>query len=300
MTREARVAVIYYSATGNVHRLAHAVADGAEAEGAEVRVRHVEELASELLISQNQHWGRHRSEVEDEPVATLDDLEWADGVAFGTPTRFGNVAAQLKQFMDQAGRLWQEGKLADRVGTAFTSSMTTHGGQESTILALNNTLYHWGMLILPLGYTASEVFNAGGNPYGTSYTSGKEVRGLMHGRRRSPATRGSASLATPQSSQRPEWATRSASLDRGRSSSTPQHSGAIPGTDGRDLIDDELGRRARSRGEERGDARCGAALARMDDNVPNRRRAGRSRASLDGACNGLTRVVRTSSRVPPA
>ena len=177
MKRQARVAVAYYSATGNVHRLAHAVADGAEAEGAEVRIRHVEEMASELLISQNQHWGRHRSEVEDEPVATLDDLEWADGVAFGTPTRFGNVAAQLKQFMDQAGRLWQEGKLADRVGTSFTSSMTTHGGQESTILALNNTLYHWGMLILPLGYTASEVFNAGGNPYGTSYTSGKEVRG---------------------------------------------------------------------------------------------------------------------------
>jgi len=173
----ARVAVIYYSATGNVHRLAHAVADGALKEGADVRVRHVEEMASELVISQNQHWGRHRSEVEDEPIATLDDLEWADGVAFGTPTRFGNVAAQLKQFVDQAGRLWQEGKLADRVGTAFTSSMTTHGGQESTILALNNTLYHWGMLILPLGYTASEVFNAGGNPYGASYTSGKEVSG---------------------------------------------------------------------------------------------------------------------------
>ena len=177
MRRPARVAVIYYSATGNVHRLAHAVAEGAEAEAAEVRLRHVEEFASELLISQNQHWGRHRSEVEDEPVATLDDLEWADGVAFGTPTRFGNVSAQLKQFMDQAGRLWQEGKLADRVDTAFTASMTAHGGQESTILALNNTLYHWGMLILPLGYTASEVFNAGGNPYGTSFTSGKAVDG---------------------------------------------------------------------------------------------------------------------------
>ena len=205
MTREARVAVIYYSATGNVHRLAHAVAEG--------RGRKVPKCASAMsrswrrssLISQNQHWGRHRSEVEDEPVATLDDLEWADGVAFGTPTRFGNVAAQLKQFMDQAGRLWQEGKLADRVGTAFTSSMTTHGGQESTILALNNTLYHWGMLILPLGYTASEVFNAGGNPYGTSYTSGKEVEGLMRGRWRSPAIRGSDSLATPQSSRRPAW-----------------------------------------------------------------------------------------------
>jgi len=177
MTRPARVAVIYYSATGNVHRLAHALAEGAEAEKADVRLRHVEEFASEMLISQNQYWGTHRSEVEDEPVATLDDLEWADGVAFGTPTRFGNVAAQLKQFMDQAGRLWQEGKLADRVGTAFTASMTVHGGQESTILALNNTLYHWGMVILPLGYTVSEVFAAGGNPYGSSYTSGKSVEG---------------------------------------------------------------------------------------------------------------------------
>jgi NAD(P)H dehydrogenase (quinone) len=177
MKRPARVAVIYYSATGDVHTLAHALAEGAEAERADVRLRHVEEFASEMLISLNQYWGTHRAEVEDEPVATLDDLEWADGVAFGTPTRFGNVAAQLKQFIDQAGRLWQEGKLADRVGTAFTASMTAHGGQESTILALNNTLYHWGMLILPLGYTVSEVFNAGGNPYGTSYTSGKRVEG---------------------------------------------------------------------------------------------------------------------------
>lgn len=173
--RPARVAVIYYSATGNVHRLAHAVAEGAAGAGAETRVRHVEELASEMVISQNQYWGRHRAEVEDEPVATLDDLEWADGVAFGTPTRFGNVSAQLKQFMDQAGRLWQEGKLADRVGTTFTAAMTEHGGQESTILALNNTLYHWGMVILPLGYTVREVFAAGGNPYGTSYTSGRRV-----------------------------------------------------------------------------------------------------------------------------
>jgi NAD(P)H dehydrogenase (quinone) len=161
---EARVAVIYYSATGNVHGLAGAVAEGAEQAGAEVRLRHVEELASELVISQNQYWGRHRSQVADAPVATLDDLEWADGVAFGSPTRFGNVAAQLKQFIDEAGLLWQEGKLADKVATAFTSSQTTHGGQESTILALNNTLYHWGMVILPLGYTVHEVFAAGGNP----------------------------------------------------------------------------------------------------------------------------------------
>src|SRR6266702_419265 len=166
---KARVAVIYYSATGNVHGLAGA--------GAEVRLRHVEELASELMISQNQYWGRHRSQVAEAPVAILDDIEWADGVAFGSPTRFGNVAAQLKQFIDQAGRLWQEGKLADRVATAFPSAQTVHGGQESTILALKNTLYHWGMLILPLGYTVQEVFAAGGNPYGTSFTTGHTVTG---------------------------------------------------------------------------------------------------------------------------
>jgi NAD(P)H dehydrogenase (quinone) len=174
---ETRVAVIYYSATGNVHALAHAVCQGAEQTGASVRLRHVEELASELMISQSQYWGRHRSQVAEAPVATLDDLEWADGVAFGTPTRFGNVAAQLKQFMDQAGRLWQEGKLADKVATTFTSSQTTHGGQESTILALNNTLYHWGMLIVPIGYTVQEVFAAGGNPYGASFTTGHAVTG---------------------------------------------------------------------------------------------------------------------------
>ncbi len=174
---ETRVAVIYYSATGNVHGLARAVAEGAEQEGAAVRVRHVEELASELEISQSQHWGRHRAQVDEEPVATLEDLEWADGIAFGTPTRFGNVAAQLKQFMDRAGRLWQQGRLADKVATAFTSSQTTHGGQETTILALNNTLYHWGMVILPVGYTVREVFAAGGNPYGASYTAGHTVTG---------------------------------------------------------------------------------------------------------------------------
>ena len=95
----------------------------------------------------------------------------------GTPTRFGNVSAQLKLFLDLAGELWQQGRLVDKVATAFTSSQTEHGGQESTILALNNTLYHWGMVILPLGYTVSEVFAAGGNPYGASFTSGKTVEG---------------------------------------------------------------------------------------------------------------------------
>jgi NAD(P)H dehydrogenase (quinone) len=175
--RPARVAVIYYSARGNVHALARAVAVGAAREGAEVRLRHVAELNQEMRISAKQHWGLHRSEIEDQPDARLEDLEWADGIAFGTPTRFGNVAAQLKLFIDLAGELWQQGKLIDKVATAFTSSQTEHGGQESTILALNNTLYHWGAIVLPLGYTVDEVFNGGGNPYGTSFTSDHHADG---------------------------------------------------------------------------------------------------------------------------
>src|SRR6266536_664357 len=125
--RTAKVLVAYYSATGHVHALAKAVAAGAEGAGAEVRLRHVEELAPEMLISQNQAWGRHRSEVTVEPTASLADLEWADGIAFGTPTRFGNVAAQLKMFLDQAGKLWEEGKLINKAVTGFTSSQTEHG-----------------------------------------------------------------------------------------------------------------------------------------------------------------------------
>jgi NAD(P)H dehydrogenase (quinone) len=176
-----RIAVVYYSATGNVHALAHAVAGGAVQEGADVRLRHVAELPPEMAISVKQYWGRHRSELEDEPEASLEDLEWADGIAFGTPTRFGNVAAQLKIFLDLAGELWQRGALVDKVATSFTSSKTEHGGQESTILALNNTLYHWGAIVLPLGYTVHEVFNGGGNPYGASYTSDHRVDGPDEG-----------------------------------------------------------------------------------------------------------------------
>jgi NAD(P)H dehydrogenase (quinone) len=173
--RAARILVAYYSATGHVHALANAVAEGAEAAGAEVRLRPVEELAPEQVISRDQAWGWHRSEVNDEPTASLADLDWADGMAFGTPTRFGNVAAQLKMFLNQAGQRWEQGKLINNVATAFTSSQTVHGGQESTILALNTTFYHWGTIVLPLGYTVHEVFNGGGNPYGTSFTSGTRV-----------------------------------------------------------------------------------------------------------------------------
>lgn len=168
----AKVAVIYYSATGNVHTLADAVARGARDAGAEVRLRRCQELAPEEAIQKNQEWARHRDETRDTvDEATLDDLRWADGYAFGTPTRFGNAAAQLKQFLDTAGGLWFEGALADKPVTTFTSAMYPDGGLESTILSLNNVFYHWGCVLVPPGYTDPSVGEAGGNPYGAAYSS---------------------------------------------------------------------------------------------------------------------------------
>jgi NAD(P)H dehydrogenase (quinone) len=168
-----RLAVIYYSATGNVHTLASALAEGAEKQGAEVRLRRVHELAPDAAIDSNPAWRAHVDATKGSvPEAMLDDLEWANAYAFGTPTRFGNVTAQLKQFLDLTGGLWQQGKLQDKPVTSFTSSMNRHGGQESTILALNNVFYHWGCLIVPPGYTDPLLYAAGGNPYGVSWPSG--------------------------------------------------------------------------------------------------------------------------------
>lgn len=173
-----RIAVIYYSSTGHVRQLAQAVADGAQQTGAEVRLREVAELAPEHVIRQQEAWWTHYRAGLDAPKAALEDLEWADGFAFGTPTRFGLPAAQLKQFLDTTGGLWARGALADKAATTFASAQNAHGGQESTILALNNLLYHWGAVVVPPGYTDASVFGAGGNPYGTSYTSGDAVAEL--------------------------------------------------------------------------------------------------------------------------
>jgi NAD(P)H dehydrogenase (quinone) len=109
----------------------------------------------------------------------------AEALALERPSRIaviyysatGNVHGMARAVADGASRVWQQGELVDKVATAFTSSQTEHGGQESTILALNHTLYHWGAIVLPLGYTVHEVFNGGGNPYGSSFTRGHSVRG---------------------------------------------------------------------------------------------------------------------------
>jgi NAD(P)H dehydrogenase (quinone) len=170
-----KIAVVFHSATGNVHAMAHALAEGAEESGADVRVRRAPETAPPEAIASNPRWQRYVDEVAPtvEEVA-LDDLQWADGMAFGSPTRFGGPTAQLKNVLDSTGGLWFKGALADKVATGFTSASTGHGGLESTILALNNVFYHWGSIVLPTGYTA-DVFHEHGNPYGASWVSRKSA-----------------------------------------------------------------------------------------------------------------------------
>ncbi|AQZ67733.1 Trp repressor binding protein [[Actinomadura] parvosata subsp. kistnae] len=166
------VAIVYYSATGTVHALARAAAEGAEKAGADVRLRKIAEPAPPEVIDTRPEWAQHVRDTADVPVATVDDLAWADAVLFGTPTRFGNPASPLRAFIEAAGPLWFQGKLADKVYSAFTASNTAHGGQESTILALANTFYHWGGIIVPPGYTDPIQFQSG-NPYGASHVAGE-------------------------------------------------------------------------------------------------------------------------------
>ncbi|MBM3668501.1 MAG: NAD(P)H:quinone oxidoreductase [Actinobacteria bacterium] len=164
------VAVIYYSATGNIAAMAHALGEGARETGAEVRIHRVAENAPAEAIDANPRWRAFLDMNQDDP-ATLDDLAWADAIALGSPTRFGAAAAQLKSFLDTTGGLWATGVLAGKVCTAFTSSSTAHGGLESTILAINNHFYHWGSLVMPLGYHDPHVMKRSGNPYGASFVS---------------------------------------------------------------------------------------------------------------------------------
>ncbi|MEV8533671.1 NAD(P)H:quinone oxidoreductase [Streptomyces sp. NPDC051211] len=177
MSTAPKIAVIYYSATGTVHQLAQALAEGAEKAGAEVRLRRVAELAPDAAIDSNPAWREHIEATREIEAATHEDLTWADAYAFGTPTRYGNVSAQLKQFLDGTGGLWAQGAFTDKPATAFVSAANLHGGNESTLLALYNTLHHWGSLIVSPGYTDPVVYAANGNPYGTAHASGTGAPG---------------------------------------------------------------------------------------------------------------------------
>ncbi len=172
MSESTKVAVVYYSSTGTVYELAKSIVEGAEKAGAEVRLRKVAELAPEEAIASNAGWASHAAETQDVPVASAEDIQWADAVIFGSPTRFGNVASQLKQFLDTLGGLWAQGLLADKVYSGFTATSTAHGGQESTLLALYTTFHHFGGIVVAPGYTDPVKF-ADGNPYGTSHVAGQ-------------------------------------------------------------------------------------------------------------------------------
>lgn len=173
MDPSVKLAIIYYSSTGTVDAMARRAGQAAEKAGAEVRVRHVDELAPEEVVDSQPAWREHLSEIEGEPRATPDDVDWADAVLFGSPTRFGNVSSQLKQFLDTLGPLWGEGRLADKVYAGFTAAQTAHGGHESTLLALYNTVHHFGGILVPPGYTDRVKF-VDGNPYGVSHATGAD------------------------------------------------------------------------------------------------------------------------------
>ena len=165
-----KLAIIYYSSTGNNYQMAKWAEEGAKEAGADVRVLRVEELAPQSAIDSNPVWKAHFEATKDVPVASNDDLEWADAYIFSTPTRYGNVSSQMKQFIDSTGGVWSQGKLANKVVSAMTSAGNTNGGQEVTIQSLYTTMMHWGAIIVPPGYTDKSIYISGGNPYGTSVT----------------------------------------------------------------------------------------------------------------------------------
>jgi NAD(P)H dehydrogenase (quinone) len=168
---DVKLSVIYYSATGTVHRMAGHAAVSAEKAGATVRLRHVDEIAPQAAIASNPQWTEHVEEARHEPRATPDDIVWADAVLFGSPTRYGNVTSQFQAFIDTLGPHWGRGQLQDKVYAGFTSSMTAHGGQEATLLSMYTTFYHFGGIVVPPGYTDRLKF-VDGNPYGVSHTTG--------------------------------------------------------------------------------------------------------------------------------
>ncbi|OBJ52254.1 NAD(P)H:quinone oxidoreductase [Mycobacterium asiaticum] len=168
-----KLAIIYYSATGHGTSMAKRVAAAAEAAGAEVRVRHIAETRDPEAFAQNPAWTANYEATKDLPAATGDDIVWADAVIFGSPTRFGSTSSQFQTFMDSLGGLWAQGKLADKVYAAWTSTESPHGGQETTLVSLYLSLMHWGGIIVPPGYTDPLKF-VDGNPYGASLVANRE------------------------------------------------------------------------------------------------------------------------------
>ncbi|WP_078427110.1 NAD(P)H:quinone oxidoreductase [Alkalihalobacterium alkalinitrilicum] len=168
------LAIIYYSSTGTNYQLAKWAEEAAQENGANVKLLKVPELAPQEAIESNPAWKAHVEATKDVAEVTLEDLEWADSIIFSVPTRFGNMPAQMKQFLDTTGGLWFHGKLVNKVVSAMSSAQNSHGGQEATILSLYTTMYHWGAIVAAPGYTDPVLFTTGGNPYGASVTVDQE------------------------------------------------------------------------------------------------------------------------------
>ena len=167
---DVKLAVIYYSMGGTNHQLAQWAAEGGKEAGAEVKVFKVRELAPQSVIDNNPVWKAHLEATKDIPEATPNDLEWADAIIFSAPTRFGVMASQMKQFLDTTGGLWAQGKTLNKVVSDMSSAQNPHVGKEATVLSIYTVMCHWGAIIAAPGFTDPAVFEAGGNPYGTTVT----------------------------------------------------------------------------------------------------------------------------------
>jgi NAD(P)H dehydrogenase (quinone) len=173
-----KILIPFYSRTGMIEALAKAVAEGAAAEGAEVRLRRARELVGPDIMASVPGWKESAEAMNQRYAApTADDAVWADGVIFGTPTRFGSMASELKAYIDSLGALWAQGKLNGKAGSAFAGSGQPHGGNESTVISLWNSLAHLGFIIVPTGYADGVMFAGAGSPYGASVISGHPPAG---------------------------------------------------------------------------------------------------------------------------
>src|SRR5882724_3543986 len=170
-----RVLIVYYSTYGNVYKMAQLVAEGVkQVEGAEPVIRTVPDLIPTSVIESREDMKAGREMQKDVPLVTLDDFREAGAIAFGTPTRFGHVSAQLKNQIDQLTSLWLAGELEGKVAGVFVSTASLHGGQETTILTLMAPLLHLGMILVGVPYSVQELFTTegGGSPYGPGHVAG--------------------------------------------------------------------------------------------------------------------------------
>jgi NAD(P)H dehydrogenase (quinone) len=172
-----KVLIVYYSTYGNVFKMAQLVAEGVkEIEGAEPIIRTVPELIPEAVINSREDMKAGREIQKDVPLVSLDDFREAGAIAFGTPTRFGNVSAQLKNQIDRLSQLWMGAELEGKAAGVFVSTGSLHGGQETTILTLMAPLLHLGMILVGVPYSTQELFTTtgGGSPYGPGHVAGAD------------------------------------------------------------------------------------------------------------------------------